>query len=71
MSRCITSNKCDDKWQGILVNNMVNNALKKNGEIYQYFKDKYKVNIKLTCQKGRPTNACKGTGLIRLSKIEW
>lgn len=72
VSRCIASNQdAKGKWQGILMNDAVSQALKKTGEIYKFIKSKHGVMLKVTGVKGRTTDACKTTGLKRVCKIEW
>ena len=71
MSRSITSNQCtDNTWQGILVNDGVLRALKSGGEIYQYIKDKFQINLRLKAKSGRPSSTI-GSGFTRLATIAW
>ena len=72
VSRCITSNwDAKDKWQGILINDVVSQALKKTGDIYKFIKSKHGVMLKITRRQGPSTAACKASGLKRVCKIEW
>jgi len=72
VSRCITSNwDAKDKWQGILINDAVSQALKKTGDIYKFINSKHGVMLKFTCVSGPTADAYKASGLKRVYKIEW
>ena len=70
--RMITSNQVQgSRWQGILVNNMVLQALKKNGQIYMAMERKYNIKIKITKKSGPRAQELMSEGLIRLAEISW
>lgn len=72
MPRCIVSNQLEgNKWQGIIVNELVLKAIEKNGIIYNYIKDNFGLNIKITKTRGKVPDYIREMKLFRLAKIEW
>jgi len=72
MPRCITSNQLEgNKWQGIIVNELVFKAIEKNGNVYNYIKDNFGLNLKITKTRGKVPDYIRDMNLIRLAKIEW
>jgi len=70
--RNITSNQVKgSRWQGILVNDAVLQALKKDGIIYVVLEDKYKIKIKITKKSGPRAQQLISEGLTRLAEISW
>ena len=69
--RRITSVHSSAGWQSIMVNDEVKIAISKGGLIYKYLQEKYGVTLKITGRKGRPTTACKDSGLNLLCAISW
>ena len=69
--RRITSLHTSAGWQSIMVNDEVKTGLSKGGTIFKHIREKYGVTLKLKGKQGRPTAACKDSGLNLLCEISW
>ena len=67
----ITSLRSSDGWQSIMVNNEVKTAISKGGTIFKHIFEKYGVTLKHKGKRGRPTAACRDSGLNLLCEISW
>ena len=67
----ITSLRSSDGWQNIMINNEVKTAISKGGTIFKHIFEKYGVTLKHKGKRGRPTAACRDSGLNLLCEISW
>jgi hypothetical protein len=72
LPRRITSNQtAGSRWQGIIVDETVLNALKERGQIYEALKREYQIDIQVKKASGPKPRELRENGFTRLIEISW